>query len=162
MAKDIFCDLYGSWKQAGKIIFENDHAYSLLSVTPATPGHAVVVSKVHAERIEQLRGASLEGFIDAFGDTAVAVQKIYAEDPGRIVEFYRSLKEAPPLPGVDAMAEKMLQHRHLRVIPDSSYNIGINVGGYAGQSVNHLHAQLFPRREKGFGVVTAMSLLLES
>jgi diadenosine tetraphosphate (Ap4A) HIT family hydrolase len=42
----------------------------------------------------------------------------------------------------------------LRVTPDTAYNIGVNVGGYAGQSVDHLHVQIFPRRDKGLGIVT--------
>jgi len=158
---DIFCKLYDVWKKQDKIIFENDHAYSIFSVTPATPGHSIVISKDHFERLEELRGAVLEGFTDALSSTALAIRDIYDSDPEKIVQFYNSLKENPPTPVSADLAEKMLQHRNLRVKPDTAYNIGINVGGYAGQLVNHLHAQIFPRRERGPGIVTAMEKLFE-
>lgn len=161
MSDDIFCKLYSVWKKDNKILFENNHAYSILSVTPATPGHAIVISKSHVERIEELMGEALEGFVDAMSLTHLAIQQQYDSDPEEIVKFYQSLKENPPSPSYAVLAEKMLQHRNLKVKPDSAYNIGINVGGYAGQLVNHLHAQLFPRREKGPGIVTAMEKLFE-
>ncbi|MFA6460995.1 MAG: HIT family protein [Candidatus Woesearchaeota archaeon] len=158
-SNDVFCKLYDVWKRDGKILFENDHAYSIFSVTPATPGHSIVIAKEHVERLEELRGHSLEGFVDAIPATLLAVQGIYDSDPERIVQFYQSLRENPPvLSSVDA-AVRMLQDHNLRVKPDSAYNVGINVGEYAGQLVSHLHAQLFPRRERGPGIVTAMEEL---
>ncbi len=160
-SNDIFCKLYDVWKRDGKIIFENDHAYSILSVTPATPGHSIVISKDHVERLEELRGVALEGFVDALSSTALSIRELYDSNPERIVRFYQSLKENPPTPPSADLAERMLQHRNVRVKPDTAYNIGINVGGYAGQLVNHLHAQIFPRRERGPGIVTAMEKLFE-
>ena len=158
---DIFCKLYGIWKRDNKIIFENDHAYSILSVTPATPGHAIVIAKDHVERMEELRGVALEGFVDAIPSTSVAIRDIYDSDPEQMVKFYQALKENPPTPPSVDLATKMLQDKNLKVKPDTAYNVGINVGGYAGQLVNHLHAQLFPRRERGLGIVTAMEMLLQ-
>ena len=158
---DIFCKLYDIWKKDGKVIFENDHAYSILSVTPTTPGHSIVIAKDHVERLEELRGVALEGFVDAIPSTSLAIQGIYDSDPERMVQFYQSLKENPPVPPSADLAQKMLQDKNLRIKPDTAYNVGINVGGYAGQLVNHLHAQLFPRRGKGPGVVTAMEKLFQ-
>jgi diadenosine tetraphosphate (Ap4A) HIT family hydrolase len=158
MNADIFCRLYDSWKAKGQVIFENDYAYSIFSVTPATPGHAIVISKPHVELLEQLRGPELEGFVDAIPATSHAIRGIYDSDPERVVQFYKSLRENPPTPASADLAQRMLEHRHLRVRPDRAYNVGINVGGYAGQLVDHLHVQLFPRREKGQGIVTAMQV----
>lgn len=169
-SNDIFCKLYDVWKkEEGKIIFENEHAYSILSVTPATPGHSIVIAKEHVERLEDLRGAELEGFVDAIPATAQAVRDIYDSDPERIVQFYKSLKDDPRPTDENVRnkivekATKMLQDKYLRVKPERiAYNVGINVGEYAGQTVDHLHAQLVPRRERGPGIVTAMELLLET
>ena len=158
---DIFCKLYDMWKRTGKIIFENDRAYSILSVTPATPGHAIVIAREHVEHLEELRGAELEGFVDAIPATLKSIRDIYDSDPEKIVQFYKWLKENPPVPSSVDLAVKMLKHRNLRVKPDIAYNVGYNVGEYAGELVNHLHAQLFPRRERGPGMVTAMERLFE-
>jgi diadenosine tetraphosphate (Ap4A) HIT family hydrolase len=158
---DIFCRFYEKWRNEGSIVFENESAYSILSVTPATPGHAIVIAKKHVERLEELKGRDLEGFIDAIPETCQAVRNIYDSSPECIVEFYQALRENPPVPQSRALAEKMLNHKHLHVKPDSAHNIGINVGGYAGQEASHLHAQLFPRRERGLGVVAAMRLLFD-
>lgn len=158
---DIFCQSYDIWKRDGKIIFENDHAYSILSVTPATPGHAIVIAREHVERLEELRGSALESFVDAWPATIVSIRDMYDSNPGKIVQFYEWLKENPPTPQSAEKAEKMLRHRHLRVKPDRiARTDGINVGEYAGQLVNHLHAQVFPRRERGPGIVTAMEIIL--
>ncbi|MBT7902883.1 HIT family protein [Candidatus Woesearchaeota archaeon] len=156
MSLDIFCKLYEPWKKAGKIIYENDHAYAILSVTPATPGHAIVISKSHVETLDELRGESLEGFVDAIPATLSAIQDLYQTNPAALVEFYQNLRDNPPVPVSAKKAKKMLRHKHLLASPDWSHNVGYNVGEYAGQMVNHLHAQLFPRRERGPGIVTAM------
>ena len=158
---DIFCKLYDIWKKNGKIIFENDHAYSILSVTPVTPGHAIVITKDHVEQMRELRGSALESFIDAIPSTLVVIRDIYDSDPEQMARFYQSLKESPPTPSSADLATKMLQDRYLKIKPDTAYNVGINVGDNAGQLVNHLHAQLFPRRERGLGIATAMEMLLK-
>ncbi len=162
ISNDIFCKLYGVWKSAGQVLFENDHAYSILSVTPATPGHSLVIAKDHVERLEELQGSALEGFVSAIPSTLSAIREIYDSDPERMVRFYQSLIEKPPVPSSVDAAVRMLQDQNLRVKPGYAYNTGINVGEDAGQLVNHLHVQLFPRREKGPGVVTAMDMLLHS
>jgi len=161
---DIFCKLYPVWKkEEGKIIFENEHAYAIFSVTPSTPGHSIVIVKEHFEFLEELRGNALEDFVDALPATAQTIRDIYDSNPERIVRFYEWLKENPPTPQSAEKAEKMLQHRHLRVKPDIiARNDCINVGEYAGQLVNHLHVQLFPRRNRGPGVVTAMDYVFEN
>ena len=147
--------LFPVWKRNGTVIFENGSAYSILSVTPAVPGHALVIPKRHVENLQDLRGKELEDFVDALPGTKDAIRELYKGDASRIVEFYQGLVSNPPIPISRDLGEMMLGHEDLRVPPDEiAYNIGINVGEYAGQMVNHFHAQLFPRRERGAGIVT--------
>jgi diadenosine tetraphosphate (Ap4A) HIT family hydrolase len=55
----------------------------------------------------------------------------------------------------------MFMHKHLLIRPLlEHYNPCINVREEAGQLIPHLHVQLFPRRESGPGVVTAMGYIL--
>ncbi len=153
---DIFCTLYDRWKNEGKVVFENDHVYSILSVTPATPGHAIVIPKRHVEFPEELAGYELVDLMRARPATILSIQSIYESDPDQIVRFYQDLKENPPTPASRELAQRMLVDKDLRVKPEQSYNAGCNVGEYAGQIVNHFHEQLFPRRGRGPGIVTAM------
>jgi diadenosine tetraphosphate (Ap4A) HIT family hydrolase len=159
--EDIFCRNYGKWRAEGKIIFENSHAYSILSVTPATPGHAIVISRDHFETLDELGPEVLQGFMKAIPQTLKAIQGIYDRDTNEIVEFYKALKQNPPTGASLESAQRMLDHRHLRSRPAGDYNIGINKGAMAGQLVPHLHAHVFPRRENGTGIVTAMRSALE-
>ena len=61
--KDIFCENYKQWKKEGKIIFENEHAYSILNVTPAVPYHSLIVPKKHVVDLEDLNPDELKGFV---------------------------------------------------------------------------------------------------
>lgn len=161
-SNDSFCRMYEVWKRDSLILFENRYAYSIFSVTPSTPGHALVIPKEHVEQLWELQGIALEDFVRAIPETRRAIVELYQE-PERIVRFYRSLKERPPLEESKPQAETMLQDPNLRIVPDEiAMNLGINVGEYAGQTVDHFHLHLVPRRRKGQGFATAMRLMLSN
>ncbi|HII15902.1 MAG TPA: HIT family protein [Nanoarchaeota archaeon] len=153
--EDIFCKLYEPWKNTGKVIFENDTAYSILSVTPAVPGHAIIITKDHIADMGEMGGNALEEWVSAFACTFEAIQRTYDTDVGAMAAFYESLKANPPAKDAGFLAGQVLKHPHLKVRP-SGYNLGMNIGEAAGQTIPHLHIHLFPRRERGEGIVTAM------
>lgn len=160
MSSDIFCAQYPAWKINGQIIFENDHAFSIFSITPVTPGQAILISKKHVERLEELDAPALKSLVDAIPSTVQAIRDIYKTDANKIIRFYESLFNEPPIPASKECAKAMLESELIHKKPNETYNIGINVGAEAGQLVNHLHIHLFPRRDPGLGVVSAMKSIL--
>lgn len=157
----LFTKMYSRWRDEGKVIYDNDDAFSILSVTPYTPGQSLVIPRRNVKRLTLLKVDEQVAFIRALEETLGAVKEIYEEDPERIVGFYESLARNSDMPQSAEMAKKMLGHRHLRIPPTSSYNAGINYGPLAGQTMPHIHAHIVPRREEGKGFLTAMGPLVE-
>jgi len=149
----IFCNSYK--KDNTKVIWENKEVFSVLNYKPSIPGHALIITKQHLTDLKEVTGSILEDFIHAIPQTFEAIQLIYEQDPESIEEFYEELIRNPPEFSSRQFAEKMLKHPHLLVKP-IAYNWGMNYGYEAGQRAIHLHIHLFPRRETGLGIATAM------
>jgi diadenosine tetraphosphate (Ap4A) HIT family hydrolase len=149
----IFCNSYNEDKK--KIIWENQEAFSVLNNKPSIPGHALIVTKQHITDLNEISGSMLEGFIHAIPQTFKSIQEIYETNPEKIVDFYKDLIINPPEDKSGFFAVQMLNHPHLLVKP-IAYNWGMNYGYEAGQRAIHLHIHLFPRREMGLGLATAM------
>ena len=151
----IFCNSYSEYKEKQLIIFENREVFSVLNYKPSIPGHALIVTKQHITDLRKINCEILEDFIHAIPQTFEAIQKIYEEETKTLVDFYKELIDNPPEPNSRIFAEQMLNHPHLLVKP-IAYNWGMNYGYEAGQRAIHLHIHLFPRREMGLGIATAM------
>jgi diadenosine tetraphosphate (Ap4A) HIT family hydrolase len=149
----IFCNSYKIDYE--KVIWENKEAFSVLNYKPSVPGHALIVTKQHITDLKTITGSVLEDFIHAIPQTFEAIQQIYENQPEAIKEFYKNLIINPPEVKSSLFAEQMLNHPHLLVKP-IAYNWGMNYGYEAGQRAIHLHIHLFPRRETGLGIATAM------
>ena len=149
----IFCKSYEEDKKL--IIWENTEVFSVLNYKPSVPGHALIATKQHITDLKSINGSILEEFIHAIPQTFEAIQLIYERNSLSIKEFYEELVKNPPEIESKLFAEQMLNHPHLLVKP-IAYNWGMNYGYEAGQRAIHLHIHLFPRREMGLGIATAM------
>ncbi|MFW9852526.1 MAG: HIT family protein [Candidatus Thorarchaeota archaeon] len=149
----IFCDSYK--KDNKKVIWENKEVFSVLNYKPSIPGHALIITKQHLTDLKEITGSILENFIHAVPQTFEVIQTIYEQKPETFKEFYKELIKNPPEIKSSQFAEQMLKHPHLLVKP-IAYNWGMNYGYEAGQRAIHLHIHLFPRREMGLGIATAM------
>jgi diadenosine tetraphosphate (Ap4A) HIT family hydrolase len=151
----IFCNSYIEYLEKHLIIFENKEAFSILNYKPSIPGHLLIITKQHITDLNDIAGSFLEDFIHAIPETFKAIQEIYEKKPEMIERFYKALILNPPESKSIEFAEQMLKHPHLLVKP-IAYNWGMNYGYKAGQRAIHLHIHLFPRREMGLGIATAM------
>jgi len=100
-----------------KIIIVNNHAIAIYDGYPVIPGHTLIVPKRH-----------IASFFEATKEEQAAMLDLLAE--------MRQLLLNPPQPSFDKGMS--LQ------VPDG-FNIGINDGKAAGQTVMHLHIHLIPR-----------------
>jgi diadenosine tetraphosphate (Ap4A) HIT family hydrolase len=112
-----------------KVVLVNAHSIAVYDSYPVTPGHTLIVPKRH-----------IASFFEATKEELAAMFDLLAEMRERLKSLPASLSEReeenPHQPPFDKM-------RSLSV-PDG-FNIGINDGTAAGQTVMHLHIHLIPR-----------------
>jgi diadenosine tetraphosphate (Ap4A) HIT family hydrolase len=100
-----------------KIILANDHATAIYDDHPVTPGHSLIVPKRH-----------IALFFEATREEQMAMLDLLAG----MRELLLGSNPSPP------------PFAKGRSTPDA-FNIGINDGAAAGQTVPHLHIHLIPR-----------------
>lgn len=153
---DIFCKLYSSWRNEGKIIYENDFAFSIFSVTPAIAGQMMVIPKRCVDEYTLLNGDELVGLFDVVKKSFNELQNKYKNNEIDVLRrVYQQMMENPPTLSTKSLAKQVLSDKLFDKMP-VAYNLGINVGKEAGQLVGHVHVHLFPKREEGTGIVTAV------
>ena len=99
-----------------RVFMENDLAVAILDAYPVTPGHTLIIPKRH---------------VVSFFETTMEERSALFDLLDGVRE--RLLNRRPPF-----------DNRDRSFVPDG-FNIGINDGAAAGQSVFHLHIHLIPR-----------------
>lgn len=112
-----------------KIILSNAQAIAIFDGFPVTPGHTLIVPKRH-----------IASFFEATKEEQAAMFDLLTEMREKLKSLPTSLSEReekdPPQPTFDKVGSFS--------VPDG-FNIGINDGVAAGQTVMHLHIHLIPR-----------------
>ncbi|OGU00120.1 MAG: HIT family hydrolase [Geobacteraceae bacterium GWB2_52_12] len=109
-----------------EVILSNDHAFAIYDGYPVTPGHTLIVPKRH-----------IASFFEATKEEQAAMFELLAEMRERLKSPPSSLSEM-------GETNKHSENTECLSIPDG-YNIGINDGPAAGQTVMHMHIHLIPR-----------------
>jgi diadenosine tetraphosphate (Ap4A) HIT family hydrolase len=100
-----------------RVILANAHSIAIYDGFPVTPGHTLIVPKRH-----------ISSFFEATGEEQAALFDLLAEMRHHLLN--------PPQPPFEKVGSLS--------VPDG-FNIGINDGAAAGQTVMHLHIHLIPR-----------------
>lgn len=136
-----FCTRYE--KQVG-IVYEDTHFFGMFDDFPVSPGHADIVPKRHVATILELKSeefshlqSSLERMMHLIEETDLS--KLYE---GKMREAANEIAHQ--------FAERMCSLPYLGKSPDA-YNVGINQGRAAGQTIGHLHIHIIPRYEEDQG-----------
>lgn len=98
------------------IVYEDDKTFAFLDAHPRSPGHTVIIPKIHAENILDLPDGEA-------GPLFLTVKKVTA-----------ILNKAFLPTGDDPKGQN-----------PQGFTIGINHGRTAGQVVDHLHIHVIPR-----------------
>ncbi len=110
-----------------RIVASNDLALAICDNFPVSPGHMLFIPRRH-----------IANWFDATEQEQIAIFKLINQLVGP-----RSKVEGPKPAIGPATAGK----RHKQDKQPDAYNIGINIGPAAGQTVMHLHVHLIPRYE---------------
>lgn len=100
----IFCKIARGEIPSVKV-YEDEHTLTFMDVRPASPGHALVISKAHAANLLEIAEADLQAVTLTVQYVARAIQKALAPDGMRISQFN------------GAAAGQTVFHYHVHIIP---------------------------------------------
>lgn len=128
-----FCNVDGKL-----FLVENDYFYSTLDEYPVSPGHILVVPKVHVASLRELPPSQGAAMVEI-------VQKTLRKLSTRTLRDFYLMRLADPKnekSKVLCEAALNLLNKHTEL---KDFNIGINDGPSAGQTIPHLHIHVMPR-----------------
>lgn len=137
-----FCEV-----ESGDYIADNEHFYAILDEYPVSPGHTLIVSKQHIPNLLHLPPQFADSMLRLVNDAYSKLSTYTLKD------FYTRKISSPK----DVTQRKFCELA-LRALADEpnlvDFNLGINNGVNAGQTVRHLHVHLMPRFANDGGVKT--------
>ena len=128
-------------------IADNEQIYAILDEYPVSPGHTLIIPKQH-----------IPDFLHLSPELGVSMLRLIKEVHDKLStyvlkDFYESKVSTPK-----DVTQKKFCKLALQAIDDeislADFNVGINSGENAGQTVNHLHVHLIPRFAGDDGVKT--------
>lgn len=120
-------------------LFENDYFYSMLDEYPVSPGHVLIVPKTHMASLRELPSAQGAAMIDITQRTlsnlsVQTLREFYLNKATNSSKDEKSKKLCKTV--LDALDE---------YFDIEDFNLGINDGPAAGQTIPHLHIHVMPR-----------------
>ncbi|QGA80066.1 HIT family protein [Candidatus Nanohalobium constans] len=134
MSSCLFCEFDSLAEKA--VFTETDKFRVILDPFPASFGHFLIVPRQHVEKIDDV---TTEEF-SRVQDLIIKCKSIGKE---QIEENYQEILEFKP----PEKSEKLISDAlNSKKNPDG-FNVGINEGEAAGQTIDHLHIHVIPRYE---------------
>lgn len=100
----IFCDI-ANGKSNAQIITENEHALAVLDAFPLVQGHALILSKKHYEKIQDLNQDELLSVAMLLSKITVAVEK-GAQTNSTLIAIHNGKEAGQEIP-----------HLHIHIVP---------------------------------------------
>lgn len=100
----LFCSIANK-ERAAEIVYEDDHTVGILDIFPRTPGHVMIIPKVHAETILDLPAEELEPVFAAVRKMTAILQEAMTPDGFTI--------------GINhgKVAGQAIDHLHIHIMP---------------------------------------------
>nr|POE54887.1 putative hit-like protein [Quercus suber] len=114
-----------------QLILSTPHVLAFLDIMPIAPGHILLISRTHFEKLTDLHSAAALG--DGDGTWAARRTQAHAQETARELGAW--------LPRISAAL--------CRVTGVEDWNVVQNNGARAAQVVPHLHFHLIPRYQEG-------------
>ena len=120
------------------LLVENDYFYSVLDEYPVSPGHVLIVPKLHIASLRELPSVQGAAMIEIVQRT---LTKLSAQT---LREFYfnkvTNSKDEKSKELCKTALDALGRHSGIE-----DFNLGINDGPAAGQTIPHLHIHVMPR-----------------
>ncbi len=132
----IFCNIENLLKT--HIIYSGDNLYAIFDSYPVSPGHALIIPKRHIPSIFELNHKELDELIHVLPNVKKSIEqrdlkKLY-------ISFLTNSKDKKAIFFYKKMLKRLEKNSKIE-----GYNIGVNQGKVAGQTINHLHIHIIPR-----------------
>lgn len=134
--KCIFCEEY---KAGHNTFLETDLWRARWDPLPVNPGHVEILPKQHKQYITELTGAEKAEMMN-FGTQVMDIIR-----QSNLEQLYNRLMTESPSEFHSYQKRALDMLRSLNNAKPEAFNIGINDGPQAGQSIHHLHMHIIPR-----------------
>ncbi|KAK8028286.1 Bis(5'-nucleosyl)-tetraphosphatase [Apiospora marii] len=132
---------FGPFEVTSQVFYTTPYSFALVNLKPLLPGHVLVCPQKPHKRLTDLSAPELT-------DLMQAVQRVQR----MLARHYFTTSSTPSSPGNESQQEKEdsngreEEEEEERGLPeDGSFNIAIQDGAEAGQTVPHLHVHVIPR-----------------
>ncbi|OTB07497.1 hypothetical protein M426DRAFT_317803 [Hypoxylon sp. CI-4A] len=127
---------FGPFEVTSQVFFATRHSFALVNLKPLLPGHVLVCPRTPHRRLTELSAPELTDLFQA----VQRVQRMLAR---------RYFSASPEELEIDAAPRKTINgdgKHHADGTPEAgSFNIAIQDGAEAGQTVSHVHVHVIPR-----------------
>jgi diadenosine tetraphosphate (Ap4A) HIT family hydrolase len=126
-----------------RIIAQNAHALVILDGFPVSPGHTLIIPKRHVGSFFETTQDEKVALLELLDEAKTALEQSPPD-----AQFFCHIAEHRDTSKVrteDTPLYRTTDWNNIQNRKPHSYNIGINDGPAAGQTVPHLHIHLIPR-----------------
>ena len=138
MPECLFCTYQHKYPEL--VLMATDHFFIIPNAFPTTPKYLLIVSREHLDNQFCLPEEIWHSLQDTIND---ALQLSW-NDNVYWLEIYNQIIDYNFHPTSICACQKALHSKYLQAKP-TCYNVGINVGTDAGQTINHFHLHVLPR-----------------
>jgi ATP adenylyltransferase len=135
MTECIFCEPNELRESA--TVKEGDCFKLVLDPNPVSFGHVLIVPKRHVEKIDELKPEEVEALVGRISEA-----KEFSRDLDKVKDKYFEILKAG-----DERSEELIKAVIGTDREPEGFNIGVNEGEAAGQTIDHLHVHVIPRFE---------------
>lgn len=124
--------------EVSESLYESEYFYVHLDEYPVNPGHLVIVPKRHVESIFDLNQAQWNALLEVIEDSKGLIVE------SNLKRIYMEVKDKTSDSKKKNYCQDVLNHGNIDDDPEG-FNIGVNEGVVAGQTVEHVHIHVIPR-----------------
>lgn len=141
MKECLLCKIYRDKKghnPANQVVYSGKNFYIRFDDVPVSPGHLEIVANRHITSLNDLRSGEWRELEKLLKRGRRIIES------HNLMSLYKNFLAAATNKTFEQYARQMLKSKFLGKKP-VGYNIGVNEGEAAGQTIQHLHIHIIPR-----------------